>query len=101
MKTFKNHEAASCGNCGGDLNPSYPKKEKGGSYSQACEKCRHVTKYKIDESAVPANAVAATGGHVAPIGPDDTPPGITALQKMRNAAKESRKHHRKRKKRSE
>lgn len=37
------------------------------------------------ESAVPANAVTA---HIKPIGPGDTPPGITAMQRR----KKSRKH---------
>ncbi len=38
---------------------------------------------KIKETAVPANAVAATGGHVKPIGPDDTPPGVIASQRKK------------------
>lgn len=49
---------------------------------------------KIDEN-VPANCVAATGGHVEPL--VGTPPGITALQKLRNAATRARKKKKKRK----
>jgi len=40
----------------------------------------------MKESAIPVNAV----GGVAPIRPGDTPPGITALQRVQRAAKRVR-----------
>jgi len=48
---FKEHEQASCFNCGGDFNPAYPFKSGfphgHGEFEQHCEKCRMTTYYDL------------------------------------------------------
>jgi hypothetical protein len=53
--TFRSHEAASCFNCGGDLDGAYWRKSgfaaKRGEYAQDCGKCRMFTCYDVKEKA--------------------------------------------------
>lgn len=52
---FANHEAASCFNCGGDLEGAYWRKSgfapKRGEYQQDCRKCGMFTCYDISKRA--------------------------------------------------
>ena len=51
--TYQSHEAASCFNCGADLDGSYPHKTgfaaKAGAWAQDCPKCGMFTSYDLEE----------------------------------------------------